>query len=125
MRSQLQFTFTLLLHALIPLGCVTNDFKVVDALQPNMTAPEARSTIAAHGFERHETSTRPETGWSLQARDMTRLAVRAHYIEDLLGIRVATAEYYPVYHGLMGFGELFLFYNDQNRLVYFYRHQIN
>jgi hypothetical protein len=44
---------------------------------------------------------------------------------DGAGQRVSKVEYYPVYHGILGFGQLFLFYDEDRRLASFYRKQIN
>jgi hypothetical protein len=116
---------TLLAFALlIGAGCTTDDFKVVDALHTGMSREEARATISAYGFERREFLTRPEAGWS-SVQTMMDLPKRAAAIEERRRIPVGSAEYYPVGHGLMGFGELFLFYDVEGRLVEFYRHNIN
>ena len=113
-----------LMMALLP-ACVTNDFKVVAALRVGMTQDEARSTIASFGFQRDEALSRPESGWPESGKDFTNLPVRAHWIEREQKARVAIAEYYPVQHGLLGFGQLFLFYGTDGRLMKFYRRQIN
>ena len=115
----------LILMMVLLSACVTNDFKVVDALRVGMTQDEAQSTIAAFGFERKEALGRPESGWPVSGETFTNLPGRAHWIENEQKKRVATAEYYPVHHGLFGSGELFLFYGTDGRLMKFYRHQIN
>ena len=109
---------------LIAAGCKTNDFKVVDALHKGMSQEEARATISAYGFERREFLTRPRDGWS-SVQTIMNLPKRAAAVEESHRLSVGSAEYYPVGHGLMGFGELFLFYNLEGRLVEFYRHNIN
>jgi hypothetical protein len=106
-------------------ACVTNDFKVVDALRVGMTQDEARSTIASFGFQREEALSRPESGWPVSEKGFTNLPGRAHRIENEQKKRVAITEYYPVHHGLLGFGQLFLFYGTDGRLMKFYRYQIN
>lgn len=106
-------------------GCATNDFKVVEALRKGMSQDEARTTIANHGFARKEVLARPATGWATAEKSYTRLGERAEYMEKQLGTIVSSAEYYPVYHGMFGFGELCLFYDVEGRLIHFYRHQIN
>ena len=45
--------------------------------------------------------------------------------ENKIGKKIGTVEYYPVHHGILGFGMLFLFYDSNEKLVYFYRKQIN
>jgi hypothetical protein len=106
-------------------GCVTADFKVVDALRFGMTADEARATIASFSFERESALERPDSGWPAADGSFTDLAGRARAREVKLQVIIQRAEYYPVHHGLLGFGQLFLFYDDRGRLVDFYRHQIN
>jgi hypothetical protein len=48
----MRVTITLLLAFTVLLtgGCVTNDFKVVDALKVGMSPAEARSAIQSYGF---------------------------------------------------------------------------
>ena len=41
------------------------------------------------------------------------------------GLVIERAEYYPVFHGMLGYGQLFLFYDAGERLVEFYRVNIN
>ena len=53
------------------------------------------------------------------------LPKRAAAVEERLQRRIGSAEYYPVTHGLLGFGKLFLFYDENGRLVEFYRININ
>lgn len=112
---------------LLGAGCVTGDFKVVDALKVGMTPTEAEQTIASFGFKRTVALSRPEAGWPGERggslEQMT--GWRAGEQEMNSGIRVSTVELYPVYHGLLGYGELFLFYGENGRLAYFHRHQIN
>jgi len=109
---------------LIAGGCKTNDFKVVDELRAGMSQEEARSTISAYGFKRAEFLTRPSDGWS-SVQTLMGLPKRAAVIEERRRTQVGSAEYFPVGHGLMGFGQLFLFYDSDGRLVEFYRHNIN
>src|SRR5215510_7832262 len=110
--------------ALFLVGCVTNDFKVVDALHTGMSHNEVQTTIASYGFERREYLIRPAEGWQT-IETLMALPKRAKAVEDQLGVVVASAEYYPVHHGMLGFGELFLFYDAGGKLIHFYRHQIN
>ncbi len=105
-------------------GCSTNDFKVVDALRVGFTKEEAKATIAAYGFERAQILKRPSSGWTSDGT-FTNLPARAHAIEERSKQKIATAEYYPVGHGLLGAGQLFLFYGEDGRLMNFYRRQIN
>jgi hypothetical protein len=90
-----------------------------------MTQEQARSTIASYGFEREEVLQRPESGWSDTPVDWVAMSVRAGRVETELGQRVSKVGYYPVYHGILGFGQLFLFYDEDRRLASFYRKQIN
>lgn len=107
-------------------GCVTNDFKVVDALRVGMTPEEAEATIKSYGFTRTEAIDRPDGGWPTEAKTFIgAVGWRAGRQEAHTGKRVRRVEYYPVTHGLLGFGELFLFYGDDGKLMDFYRHQIN
>ena len=105
-------------------GCKTNDFKVVDALRVGMSQEEARTTISAYGFERREFLIRPTNGWP-SVQTVMDLPKRAAAVEERRRTTIESAEYYPVHHGLFGFGELFLFYGSDGRLVEFYRHHIN
>lgn len=122
----MKFTPKLLLVfcTLLLCGCVTNDFKVVDALRAGLSKEEARATIASFGFERSQVLERPASGWTSDGT-FTNLPSRAHVIEERTKQKIVTAEYYPVGHGLLGAGQLFLFYDEGGRLVKFYRYQIN
>jgi len=110
--------------ALLVSGCVTSDFKVVDALRAGLTKEEAKATIASFGFERSQIIERPASGW-ISDGTFTNPSSRAHVVEERTKTKIATAEYYPVGHGLFGAGQLFLFYDEGGRLVDFYRYQIN
>jgi hypothetical protein len=112
--------------ALLLLGCcVTNGFKVVDALRIGMSQEEAKSTISSLGFEREQVLERPSGGWPESDDTFTRLAGRARNVENVKEVTVAAAEYYSVGHGMFGFEELFLFYDDDGKLIDYYRRQIN
>lgn len=106
-------------------GCATNDFKVVDALAIGMSQERAEETIASYGFVREESLTRPKSGWPESSGNFTNLSGRANYVEKEKKIIIKDADYYPVYHGLLGFGQLFLFFDEDGSLVDFYRKQIN
>lgn len=116
---------SILLAMLALTGCVTNDFKVVDALRKGMSKDEARTTIANYGFARQQALERPTAGWTTAEKSYTGLAERADWTEKHLGTIIGSAEYYPVHHGMFGYGELCLFYDAEGRLIDFYRHQIN
>jgi hypothetical protein len=109
---------------LILSSCDTKDFIVLDALHAGMSQKEARATIASFSFQRDKFLDRPSSGWASD-QTSTDLPGRARAVEERLSKRIATVEYYPVHHGLFGFGLLFLFYDGEGRLVHFYRHQIN
>ena len=111
--------------ALALIGCVTDDFKVVDALSEGMTKEQAAKTIASYGFRLESSLNRPEEGWVDEGESFTNLPGRARRVEEELNTVIAVAEYYPVHHGLLGFGQLFLFYDGSERLVKYYRRQIN
>ena len=120
--------YPLLLLALSLLsGCVTNDLKVVDALHRGMTVREARSTVESFGFKRSLREVRPSGGWASEdpQHPLPNLPGRAKYQEEQLAIRISEIDYYPVGHGLMGLGMLFLFYDSHMRLAHYYRYQIN
>jgi hypothetical protein len=106
-------------------GCTTADFKVVDALHPGMSQAEAQATIASYGFALKDSMRRPENGWPQNDNSPWQLATRAAFQEKELNERVALAEFYPVYHGMLGYGHLFLFYGEDGKLRSHYRHQIN
>ena len=67
---------------------------------------------------------RPGDGWS-GAQTTMDLPKRAAAVEERLQRRIGSAEYNPVTHGFLGFGKLFLFYDENGRLVEFYRININ
>jgi major membrane immunogen (membrane-anchored lipoprotein) len=111
--------------SLLLTACVTNDFKVVDALRRGMDPAEANATIASFGFQRRESLSRPQGGWPTKRGAFSDLAWRAGVEETRVKEEIASAEFYPVHHGLLGYGELFLFYGKEGKLVSYYRHQIN
>jgi len=106
-------------------GCVTNDFKVVDALRPGMNQAEAMETIASYGFKREAAKTKPSGGWPEEDGTMSNLTGRALAMETKILKNIETAEVYPVHHGLLGYGLLYLFYDANGTLVEFYRRQTN
>lgn len=106
-------------------GCATpNDFKVVEALHVGMTRAEAEQAIQQYGFKRQEAVVRPSGGWTNIQTSMN-LPERAAAVELRRGLVIERAEYYPVFHGMLGYGQLFLFYDAGERLVEFYRVNIN
>jgi hypothetical protein len=111
--------------ALLLSGCVTNDFKVVDALKLGMSPEEAQTTIKSFGFTLGQSLSRPANGWPAEKKTFEATDWRAREVEARSGRRVSLVEYYPVGHGLLGAGQLFLFYGDDRQLVDFYRYQIN
>ena len=111
--------------AFILAGCTTADFKVVDAIKPGMSAAEAKAVINSYGFEIGKSEVRPAQGWPSEREDFTALGWRAGQAEKRLSTHITLSEYYPVGHGLLGAGQLFLFYGEDGRLVDFYRYQIN
>ena len=111
--------------ALTLVGCVTNDFKVVDALSVGMSDGKAKETIESYGFQREERINRPDEGWPEPDGSFLDLPGRAHWAEKELNTVIEFAEYYPVGHGLLGYGQLFLFYDEAGQLVKYYRRQIN
>ena len=119
--------------ALVGIGCIftvvgcgeSNDFKVVDELSEGMTREQAGKTIESYGFRRELSLSRPAAGWPHTDESFDELPVRAKQVEEELSTTIEYAEYYPVHHGLLGFGQLFLFYDESGRLVKHYRRQIN
>jgi hypothetical protein len=116
--------FLIVFCALLLGGCVTKDFKVVEALRAGLSKEEAKAMIASFGFERSQVLERPASGW-VSDGTFTNLPSRAHVVEERTKKKIVSAEYYPVGHGLFGAGQLFLFYDEDGRLVDFYRYQIN
>lgn len=124
-NSRKRILAVLLVAVLGLAGCATpNDFKVVEALHVGMTRAEADQTIQQHGFKRQETVVRPSGGWA-NIQTTMHLPERAAAVEQRRGLVIERAEYYPVFHGMLGFGQLFLFYDAGERLVEFYRININ
>jgi len=68
---------------------------------------------------------RPAQGWPSERDDFPGLGQRAGFKEKQLSKRILMSEYYPVQHGLFGYGELYLYYGEDGRLLDFYRYQIN
>lgn len=110
---------------LVLAGCVTNDFKVVEALKEGITASEAKEIITSYGFTIEQSLSRPEEGWHETDESFVNLPGWAKRIEEEKRSIVSKAEYYPVGHGMFGFGQLFLFYDEEGKLLYHYRRQIN
>jgi len=106
-------------------GCVTNDFAVVNALRPGMTREEASQAIGSYGFQRESVASRPGDGWSPSRDGFAELSYRAGAMEKHLQKTIYSAETYPVTHGVLGYGILYLFYDADGRLMEFYRRQIN
>jgi hypothetical protein len=106
-------------------SCSSNDFKVLDALETGMTKAEAAKTIESFGFKRQAAVERPPNGWPETDGTAVNIPRVARLTEARLHQPVQFAEYYPVHHGLLGFGELFLFYDADGRLIHFYGHRIN
>ena len=125
-NTEIKFVHSIfLMLAIILSGCVTtNDFKVVDALQIGMSREEVKATIFSYGFQLEEVLSRPSLGW-VGDDTFTNLPGRAKYAEERAGKNVKIAEYYPVGHGILGFGQLFVFYDNEEKVVEFYRRQIN
>lgn len=103
----------------------TKDFQVVEALSVGMTAAEAKATIESYGFKLEETLERPTDGWPKERTHWHAPGWSAGGCEAHHKRRIERVEYYPVGHGLFGFAELFLFYDETGHLVDFRRIQIN
>ena len=117
--------FVLACSVFVVAGCVTKDFKVVDALHLGMSPDEAKSVIQAYGFQMAESLDRPAEGWPQEKETFVDARWRAGREEVRADKRVSRVEFYPVGHGLLGAGQLFLFYGEDGRLMNFYRYQIN
>jgi hypothetical protein len=120
-----RFVVALIITALFSTGCVTNDFKVVDALHRGMAREDANAVINRHGFRLGETWTRPAGGWTDDSHTLLKPHLRAQAVESQYHTEVKRLDHYDVGHGLMGYGWLFLFYDERDVLIDFYRHQIN
>jgi len=90
-----------------------------------MSQTEAKETIASFGFKRELFKARPTDGWPVKDGTFQNLSGRALNVEKRQQQRIESAEVYPVGHGLLGYGLLYLFYGSDGRLVHFYRYQIN
>ena len=90
-----------------------------------MTQAEAQETIASFGFKRDLLKDRPADGWPAKDGTFANVSGRALAVEKRVEQKVESAELYPVGHGLLGFGLLYLFYGSDGRLIHFYRYQIN
>lgn len=111
-------------------GCRTNDFRAYESVRTGMARDEARAAFTKYGFQLEDSQIRPANGWPSAEGATFGLASsglpqRARLVEQQLGTNVASADYFPIGHGLFGFSRVFLFYNSDNHLVNFYRHQIN
>ena len=106
-------------------GCVTDDFRVVDALHEGMTKEQAGETIAAYGFVLETALDRPAAGWPESDGSFENLPGRARRVEEDVDAIIPYAECYPVGHGMLGFGLLYLFYDESGRLARYYRWQVN
>src|SRR5689334_3974102 len=100
----------LLVLAALCTSCVTNDFRVVDELKPGMTQAEASEVIRSLGFERRADVSRPQNGWQTTDHAFGDITGRASDVEQRRQQEVRVVELYPVGHGLLGFGLLYLFY---------------
>ncbi|MDT7042080.1 hypothetical protein [Candidatus Nitronereus thalassa] len=98
---------------------------VVDALSKGMTREQADETIESYGFQRELSLNRPDKGWPDTDESFENLPWRAKLVEDERNTTIAHAEPYPVSHGLLSFGQLFLFYYESGCLVKYYQRQIN
>jgi hypothetical protein len=115
----------LLIIAALCASCVTNDFRVVEALKSGMSQVEAADVVTSFGFERLTVVNRPVDGWATKDDTPANIHGRASAIEQRLHQEVRVAEMYPVGHGSLGVGFLYLFYGPDGRLLEHYRHQIN
>ena len=115
----------LLIAAALCASCVTNDFRVVDLLKPGMTQIEAFGVITSFGFERRAVVNRPVDGWATTGGRYDDIQGRASDVEQRLKQEIRVAEMYPVGHGLLGSGLLYLFYGQDGKLREHYRYQIN
>ena len=106
-------------------GCATNDFKVLDALHPGMTRAEATSTVESFSFSIFASAIRPIDGWTDSVKHKLDIYWWAQWAEDKMQEPVERVDLFPVGHGILGMGELYLFYNNTDHLIYFYRLNIN
>lgn len=106
-------------------GCATNDFKVVDALRIGESPEEVQAAIKSCSFKKTESFLRPIAGWPSDRKGSEETAWRAGRLEAQSGTKVSAVELYPIHHGLLGYGHLYVFYGEDGRLVNFYRRQIN
>lgn len=112
--------------ALILSGCTTNDFRAIDSLHEGLTQRQARESIEKFGFTSHESEVeRPASGWPEKGEGYFDVGWRAGLAEKNIHKPISFAEAYPVSHGLLGYGWIYLFYDADKTLIHYYRLQIN
>lgn len=112
--------------ALLFFGCTTDDFRAVDSLREGVTQNQARESIERFGFTSREPEVeRPAAGWTKQGKGYFDVGWRAGLAEEKIHKPIYFAEAYPVSHGLLGYGWIYLFYDSERILVHYYRLQIN
>jgi hypothetical protein len=112
--------------ALLFCGCTTNDFRAVDSLREGISQAQAQESIERFGFASREPEvTRPEAGWTEKGQGYFDVAWRAGVVEKKIQKPIHYAEAYPVSHGFLGYGWIYLFYDSDRVLVHYYRLQIN
>ena len=107
-------------------GCVYGDFKAVDSLNVGVARENARKNIESYGFTKFEKEYfRPAGGWPDGGKGFFDVEWRAGAAEKKIRKTIFSSEAYPVSHGFLGYGWIYLFYAEDGTLLHYYRLQIN
>ena len=107
-------------------ACVYGDFKALDSLKVGMAREEARKNIESYGFTKFEKEYfRPAEGWPDAKKGYFDVEWRTGVAEHKIQKKIFSSEAYPVSHGLLGYGWIYLFYAEDGTLLDYYRLQIN
>jgi hypothetical protein len=116
----------LLLIAMLLAGCTSNDFRAVGDLRVGLPRSQARAEIEKYEFKQKEAEVvKPASGWPVEGKGYLDVALRAGVAEKKIKKEIFSAEAYPVTHGFLGYGWIYLFYDKDGVLIDYYRLQIN